>query len=61
MHTPKAACVRGRCHTIGVFNNMIITGCDWLVLYVKIMVIIFIYYFVQPFCYDRVHKSCYDL
>ena len=34
---------------VGFFNHMIITGCDWLVIHVEVMVIIFIYYFVQPF------------
>ena len=31
------------------FNHTIIPSCDWLVIHVKIMVIIFIYYFLQPF------------
>ena len=39
----------GCCYAIGFFNHMIITGCDWLVIHVKIMVITFIYCFVQPF------------
>ena len=31
------------------FNHLIIPSCDWLIIHVKIMVIIFIYYFLQPF------------
>ena len=33
---------------IGFFNRMIITGYDWLVIHLKVMAIVFIYYFVQP-------------
>ena len=48
-HARKAACVHGCCCAIVFFNQVIITGCDWLVIHVKIMVIIFIYYSLQPF------------
>ena len=30
-------------------HNKLITSCDWLVIHRKIMAIIFIYYFLQPF------------
>ena len=49
MHTCKAACALGRCCAISFFNHMIITSCDWLVIHVKIMAIVFIYHFLQPF------------
>ena len=48
-HTREAAYALGRYCAIGFFNHMIIPSCDWLVIHVKIMVIIFIYYFLQPF------------
>ena len=58
MHTRKAACALGRCSAIGFFNHMIISSCDWLVINVKIMVINFSDYFLQPFdvvgCVQRV-------
>ena len=61
MHTRKAACVLGRCCAIGFFNHMIIISCDWLVIHVKIMVIIFINYFFATFCCGRVRMTCYNL
>ena len=59
-HTRKAACVQGCCGAIGFLYNMIIPDYDWLVTYVKIMAIIFVYYFAQPFavigCVRRVNN-----